>query len=854
MKEQKPLDQYLLAKAEEIEKKSKPGDEARAQVAVTMTRRFRGRTISDRFGRFSRNGTGQWVGDQNKAQVERLANMRHLPIVKPAVRANMAAMVTAKVRLRVEAGTKDPRASGAAGVAEGVLRYLDGHRDHWDERLEGRIAQMCQLSWGYFIRSRHNPRKAGERTTEQDGWEQETETLPGEAACAACGWGGMFEGDIVADEASGLPVTVCQNPECGGTAEVVEEPREQEISVPAYKERNAGASETQVVSSYNVRIDERFTQGANLDAAHWFEYHYLAAEEELEADNPGLEVGTPSEWSYPLRWQRALESGDDGCIKWTKQFAGSCEEHEVREISLRPEAYRNRGPERQVFVWKDGRGEPMMTPEGEPVLYLKAGESLIDKYPDGFRFRVADGKLLPGRPEEPGICPHDFRREWKYGGYMPDAFSFWCHPATELETLQNDANNYYTIDAMYRERHGRNNLAYNGQAFEDEAWETDFTPTKQGFDLGEDGDIRKQFAQVQTPSMPHALEGLNFLFEIAPTVGGPQPAAVGAPSPGEPYSAQLLQRQSSLGLLALSQQSKANVKVGWGQDQVRLAQKWPRERLELVRSRFGREWKDQDVEAFVNCDPDRDLVFSYVQGSEIPSLPVEQDLKYREFMTGLANLAAAIGRPEIITLEMIARGAELAGVDLDIGDNDADRRLAESRLGCIREGLKKNAGLPPEEAVAVTLGHPRLRVLPKEHHQTHIDFYADQERALQTEDAPDFPLIECLEGMILRHENKGVENTQNVNADGVAGQAPIAAAQAMMGGGGGQPAPPAEGDPAASDEEAVKAEEEAMRQEEQADADREHQKDLKRMDNETKERIAEMSARNTQGAETRAGV
>jgi hypothetical protein len=77
----------------------------------------------------------------------------------------------------------------------------------------------------------------------------------------------------------------------------------------------------------------------------------------------------------------------------------------------------------------------------------------------------------------------------------------------------------------------------------------------------------------------------------------------------------------------------------------------------------------------------------------------------------------------------------------------------------------------------------------------------------------------------------------------------------MMGGGGGQPVPPAEGDPAAVGRwRRSKAEEEAMRQEEQADAGRGHQKDLKRMDNETKERIAEMSARNTQGAETRAGV
>lgn len=841
MKDQKALDQYLLDLASDIEKKSKAGDDARAQVAVTMTRRFRGRSVSDRFGRFKSDGSGAWLGDKSK-QTERLANMRHLPIVKPAVRANMAAMVTARVRLLVDAAGKGGRMEGAAGVAAGIIEYLDGHPEHWDGRLENRINQMCQLSWGYFIRSRHNPRKQGEQTAET-GWGEETETLPGEYACA-CGAGGFFEHEYTRDEASGLPLTAC--PKCGETAEVVEEPRPVQIGVPRVGKKNSGDSETQVVSSFNVRVDERYSQGGNLDAARWFEYRHLQPAEEVEAENPDFQPGTPAPWSFALKWQRALESGDDSCLKWGKGDWGKCEEHEVREISVRPEVYANRGPERMSYVWKDGRGEPMLREDGTPVFAIRKGEVLVDKFPGGFRFKVTADKLLPGSPEEPGLCEHDFRREWKYGGYMPDAFSFWFHPATELEVLQNDANNYYTIDALYRERHGRNNLIYNGQAFDDADFESDFTPTKQGFDLGEQGDIRRHAVQMETPSMSNALEGLNFIFDIAPTVGGPQPAAVGAPSPGEPYSAQLLQRQSSLGLLAPSQESKAGVKCGWGRDQLRLAQSWPPERFARIRARHGEEWKEEDIEAFLECDVDNDLVVSFVQGSEIPSTLIERDLKYREFLSQMVNLATALERPDLITLDMVAQAAELAGVDYDIGDNEADRRLAKSRLDCIKRGLKQAGGFPLEEAVAQVLGHPKLRVLPRENHPTHIDFYADQQRALMAEDAPDFPLVEALEGMILRHEQGGVAQAQNVTADEIAADAPVAAAQAMMGGGEAPP-DPAAGDPAAA-EEAVRAEDESMRAEEQAESDREHQKELKQMELDSRERVAALSAQAKQEA------
>jgi hypothetical protein len=846
MKEQLPLDQYFLDKADEIERKSRPGETVRAQVAVTMTRRFRGKSASDRFGYFDpRPGHTGWLGD-HRDDTELLATMRHLPVIKPAVRANMAAMVTARVRLLVAAASKQPALAGAAGVAEGVIEFLDGHREHWSDTLEGRISQMCQLSWGYFIRSRHNPKKRGPDRTETD-WSEEEETYPGEYACK-CGAGGMFEGEVAEDEGSGMPVTVC--PECGETAEVVEGPRPEKIDVPSYKRVNAGDSETTVVSSYNARVDERDSQGGNLNGALWFEHHYLQSSEVIEAENPGYEPGTAAEWSFPVKWQRALESGDDACLKWGRGGWNKCEEHEVRDIYLRPEEYTNRGKEQLPFAWKDGRGAVMVNEGGEPVFAIEAGERLIDRFPDGLRYRVTKRELLPGSPEEPGLCARDFRREFAYGGYMPDAFSFWMHPATELDTLQNDANNYYTIDAMYRERNSVNTLVADGMAFDEDAFEHDIAFTKEGFDLGLDGDIKRRAYQLQTPSMPQAMEGLRFLFEITPSIGGGnQPAAVGAPQPGEPYAAQLLQRQSALGLLAPSQQSKAQAKCEWGRQQLRAAQSWPPERFDYLRSRFGEEWKDEDVEAFLNCDIERDLIVSYVEGSEIPTSLIERDLKYRDFLTQMVALASAMQRPDLIKLDMIAQAAELAGVDYDVGNAEADKRLAKSRFDAIKKGLKNYASLPPEEAFALTMANPQLRVLPKENHGTHIEFYSDQERALMAEEVPDELLVEACEEMILRHERGGVAQNQAAQADDIASNAPQMAAGAMMGGGQGGPE---QGTPEAQqpdpEQERAAADEEHFREEQRAEDDREHEREMKDKELVSRERIAAIQSQAKQEA------
>jgi hypothetical protein len=194
---------------------------------------------------------------------------------------------------------------------------------------------------------------------------------------------------------------------------------------------------------------------------------------------------------------------------------------------------------------------------------------------------------------------------------------------------------------------------------------------------------------------------------------------------------------------------------------------------------------------------DRDVVTSFVEGSEIPTSLIERRIDMETVINKYIEIKMA--PPPALVKQYL----DLLGIDYDIGGMEADERLAEARYEKIREGIHVlgQQGLSPEPTITMdpqsgqqipgpsplcqaVLSHPGLQVKQRENHQTHIDFYVAKEKALMAQDMPDMALIECLDGMMDRHDAGGVAHTQDTNAQEVAGQAPIVAAQAAMQGGG----------------------------------------------------------------------
>lgn len=750
MKQQPTFEDFLRQKAERNERRTKASADARACEGVALTRRFRGTSASDRFGYFSPDPhSNQWLGD-HREDTEALANLKFLYVARQAIRANTSAMVTAAVQVTAEAAVKDPVAQAVAAVASGVYQFLDGHEDHWSEMLEARLASLVQTSHGAFLRSRHNPAKKGETVTEKV-YSEEEMPVEGEYACGNCSAGGPLFGEVARDEASGLATTAC--PECGQTAEVVSEPGAGAVPVPTGERKyNAGDSETEVYTSYQCRVDERRTQGGNLRAARWFEYRELVDRDELEAENPGCDVGSPAEWSFPMKWQHALESCTVEYLQGVSKYE-DLDIFERRNICLRPEDY-------QTYRVPAGGGFVLRDAEGQVFFEIRDGERPIDKFPEGFRFRMTGDTILPGTPEDPGVAPYDFNDEWTYTGWQTDGLSFWMPPPSELVSLNDDFSTLYTLDFQHRERASQTTVAFDRMAFDADDFEQELAPTKEGYALPPNDSLDRHFSVIPVPQMRTAMEGLQLLFDMAPMVGQPPPVASGAPDPtDETYGGQRLKRQAALGLLAPSQQSKAKAKVAWFKQQLKIAQTtWPAERFEYLRSRFGEEWKEQDIQAFLDADLDRVLKLGYAEGSEVPTTLVEREQRMGAFLMQLIQALPVLADPSnpyaADVRRLLAKYADMAGVDYDLGDSEGDERLAKARYDEIRRGLAElgGQGFPPEELTVLVLSHPRLAVTPKEDHEAHVEFWSDRQRALLADEEPDYMLAALCQEMINLHD------------------------------------------------------------------------------------------------------
>jgi hypothetical protein len=770
------FEQFCLQLAERKAAQGKAGEDERTMTSVAMARRFRARSTSDKFGFFSPWGTQAWLGD-DRDDLDAMADMKFLPLLRRAVVANMSAMITGAVAVTAEPATRHPAAGGVAAVAKSVFRMIDGDRRYWSKRLEAQLAEAAQLGYGVALRTRFNPHKAGEQVSETE-WGEEMVSQPGEYACGSCVSGGPYDGEVSDDETG-----VC--PECGDECEIVEMPGEPEPMPAPVGERtkNSGDVELTLHTHYEIRCDERDTGGGNLDAARWFEHHYLQSGDEIEQENPGFDPGAAAEWSFPLKWLHALRTGG---LAHIQKFDDSCDIHEVRNMCLLPEEYASHvEPAGGGFVLCGANGQPVLDEKGKVAFEIRPGERLVDKFPGGYRFKVCNGRLMPGNPKDPGVKAYDFREEWSYMGFAPDPYSFHHAPLVELLGLGDDCSTMYTIDFQHRERASKTNRVYDWAAFDAESWDYDNVSTKEGFHLELGDAVERHVTDLPAPRMDVALEGLQYLFEIAPQVGSPPPVALGAPDASDDtYGGQRLKNQRQLMLLSPYNTSKAEAKVRVFTQFLKHAQKhWPDERFSYLMSRLGEEWREADVDAFRECgDIERILKIDYAEGSEVPVTLAEREMKMGVLLKEIMEAMPVIADPNVSgrfgteLLAMYRRYAELAGCEVDFMDAEGDERLAQARYDRVREAL--GTAETPDD-IFVEMAHPALQPFPREDHAAHIEFWTDKARALLAErPEPDLAMAGACYEMVKRHERAQVGDNQTDVQNQIESEAPARAVAA----------------------------------------------------------------------------
>lgn len=818
-------EQFISDVAERIERDTHRQDRLMTNNSVTLRKRFRNQSDADRYGVIS-PVNNEWTADWD------MSVLKSFNIVTPTIRTNAAVMSTSNVVVDIEPRfIQDTRSQMAAKVAHAI--YSDAADKDWTSSFEMQVATEQQLGMGVFIRQRHIMPLDAPVSIKPLFAEKIIESS-GEATCSQCGesvpvgsadilvdaaeqaaqemtdapqpeYGGAVGSEIPEGANAAEPqmpsifnpkMATC--PQCGGQALVEKEPGSETIMVAAGIEAiKRGRIETTICPFFEFRVDPVGTNSGDLSRARWFEHHYLKSVDELEIAYPSAcdaIRGAGHEFSYPLEWSLSLARGNEGRFDGDSSFSDDL--REVRDIYLTPEMYLNVKLTEDFELREDGTndesGRDGDDAGGRVKFSVKAGETFADAVYNGKPFdtpptlcfrmlgRQGIGHILD-------VYPADFKKEFTYIQFFPDPSGFWGVNLGDLTTLQDMVNAMLTIQYYHIRRNSITSLAYNRAAFNPEDFGFDRIPTKD--ELPFEIPIGSQIAEIPALRLSGELtQMLDWMISRRSEVSLTTPAMMGQAQPYEPFKAQLLQKQSSLGLLAPASLSKAQAKVAWAKTRLCLAREhWTKDDTETL-LRLNPEWTEDFITAFLDCDIERDLTIEFRAGTEIPMSLIEREMKINDiFSKLLAVMQAAPGsvKPEVLTqtLSMLTTGSD---IDIDINDIGRDLRLAQSRLAKIQMLLPQDrfytTGRNPQAdamVVAQILQYPDLTPQLWEGHDVQIDYYADRQSNESAREHPDMLLVQVLSGMIAQHEAAKTKLAQNMMMAQMEAQAPMMQAQAQ---------------------------------------------------------------------------
>jgi hypothetical protein len=139
-----------------------------------------------------------------------------------------------------------------------------------------------------------------------------------------------------------------------------------------------------------------------------------------------------------------------------------------------------------------------------------------------------------------------------------------------------------------------------------------------------------------------------------------------------------LVNQRASGLLVPAKKSEGDMKAGWLKDQLDLIQTfYSPEALLAYGSRYGKEFLEDEINAFFSCKLDDAITIEIVDGSEIPETRSDKQMKLR-------NDIAAGFIP--LTPELQMKLAQQSGYDgIDVNYYESNCKLAEKRMAFVKE-------------------------------------------------------------------------------------------------------------------------------------------------------------------------
>lgn len=766
------------------------------RLYVKLERRFRSITITDECGYFPADSryAMAWVDieiDPDKPDVH------PVNIVRPDIRANTNSMLQADVAVEIEARNQNALMERNADRWQKVSDYQ--RKEFLKEDLRSAFFDMLQKNGTVGVYSQFEKDESLTATAPQ--FEQKQTSALYQYFCSTCDRQGitdkapMMESEPDPNSVASV-LTQVQCPHCSAPTNAKQiQPQSTDDSFQGFSEFVAGDARSELINPFFLTVDSLRTQGGDSTKARFIEMHRLKTRAELELEYPHFDFGQPVEWCYALKCWHALTSGDwDGLWRsWMPpQDLADADIFEERVVFLSESFYGGYiAPADYNFVGKDGQVK----------FSIKAGESMRDAIrrqfgkEKGFRFVWCGDRLVD--VVTPKEAPVDHRKCFAFAHFLPNSTCFFSIPHLDSLKMGDTLTNLNTIATEFYARNTQTNMVADSNYFDREDFDHDIVLTKnRALDRG----IQDVVKTIDTPKLDVGLHNqMQFTLEMRRESSGVQPSMVGAPQPGETFSAQRQNLEQSRGLLTSPMKSYAQMLCTLTRQKMGIAKDyWTLEQFASVGASFGEEWTEEDVAEMCDCDLDRDFTIEYRQGSEMPQSVLEREMKFDACMQRLTTLmqSAQNYSPEALK-QMVQKICDIADLDFDFNDLEADERVATQRYRKIR-AVVKQAAVAPEmcqqlqlQVVAIDpvsgtvtsaldmlglemLQQTGIRIsAPTENHASAQAFYRSRIKTELAREQPDTMLIVCLEQMIMAHDKGSIAVNQQMQVKEIESNKPM---------------------------------------------------------------------------------
>lgn len=784
-------------------------NEARLSDHVTMTFRSRG----DYFGYLSkrRSARGAW---RTPALSSGLITY---PVVERAIKAKTATGTATKIQTEFKAKRRLPEIEAAAEIAQNLINYLD--ETQWSRTMDARIEDLRQIGRYCWLNLMYS--EGGMKATVPEKVLKPVKDGETEYGCMECGesWSpdelgiedpaDSYMAEDLAEHAHeeypetarllGVPST--KEPEVGESAQHESgeseefEASEDEANVPAcpscggtmemlgrakwelvhaltgeYQTVDMGRLDAQVVSPLLTRIDTLNCEGFAYKNADWFNFHPLIPAYELLQIAPHLATKIHSrsygKWSESTRWHYLI-ANDSSEADLARTSYALDQLLEVEFWWIQPHA---------CVGWTSPRTEEV------GGVKFKEGQTIAEA------LEAASGETFSGLAvlwfddEAVMIGNESFLSRFVGFPHKIDSQSFFPQGEENLLPIQDAATNTmnmaYSIvkrtampkmiadETMFDIDELRKNVS--GQIITKKAilQEGSYIPWSAGIGYVPPGELPQAIWQI-----------IDMIIQISKEMSGIFNETVGNVDNQETLGGRRMALQQSLGLQTPPIQSKAAAKVELNYVRAELWQKFaPIEAYSLIKGTFDEEWKLSDILAFKSINLRDELAQDIVEGTDIPRTPLEMESRYMAALEmGLFDPASPV--PGQIRAYIVK---SVLGIDFDVDNYDAYRRVAAKRYDIIRQSceafsaeeafeiMMDENGMPkqilrPEISMAIGM-HPSTKVRSTDQHLVFIEYYVDRLNGLLGAKELDEVLIAAIEFEIDMHRAQVAASAAQLSA------------------------------------------------------------------------------------------